>query len=110
MSATARATSQTRAIGYFRRNYLPQRTDWSDWRASPLLAKSHANLPPALSHRGLSTRCRRGRAYADKLQRRGVRSGVPRVRDMVHGFVLFGGVSTRAMPRWPNAARRCARF
>ena len=32
---------------YFRGHYLPRKEDWLDWRASPLLAKSLAGLPPA---------------------------------------------------------------
>ncbi|HZE60120.1 MAG TPA: alpha/beta hydrolase [Burkholderiales bacterium] len=81
------------AIRYFRRNYLPNERDWSDWRASPLLANSHANLPPALVvTAGYDPLIDEGRAYADKLRAAGVEVAYREFADMVHGFVLFGGV------------------
>ena len=81
------------AIDYFRRHYLPRERDWSDWRASPLLAKSHANLPPALVlTAGYDPLIDEGRAYADKLRAAGVAVDYREYADMVHGFVLFGGV------------------
>ena len=81
------------AIEYFRRNYLPQERDWSDWRASPLLAKSHAGLPPArVITAGYDPLLDEGRAYADKLKAAGVAVEYREYADMVHGFVLFGGV------------------
>lgn len=81
------------AIQYFRRNYLPNERDWSDWRASPLLAKSHANLPPALViTAGYDPLLDEGRAYADTLRAAGVNVTYREYADMVHGFVLFGGV------------------
>lgn len=76
------------AMNYFRRSYLPNERDWSDWRASPLLAKSHANLPPALViTAGYDPLVDEGRAYADKLG-----ATYREYPDMVHGFILFGGV------------------
>ena len=81
------------AIQYFRRHYLPHERDWSDWHASPLLAKSHADLPPALVlTAGYDPLIDEGRAYADKLRAAGVAVDYREYADMVHGFVLFGGV------------------
>ena len=81
------------AIHYFRRNYLPRERDWSEWRASPLLAKSHANLPPAfVVTAGYDPLVDEGRAYAEKLRAAGVVVDYREYADMVHGFVLFGGV------------------
>ena len=81
------------AIQYFRRAYLPQERDWLDWRASPLLAKSHANLPPAfVITAGFDPLLDEGRAYADKLRAAGVEVAYREYADMVHGFMLFGGV------------------
>ena len=81
------------SIGFFRRSYLPNEKDWTDWRASPLLAKSHANLPPALviaaGYDPLVDECR---AYADKLRAAGAQATYREFTDMVHGFILFGGV------------------
>jgi acetyl esterase len=78
---------------YFRRAYLPHDKDWTDWRASPLLAKSHANLPPALViTAGYDPLLDEGRAYADRLRAAGVKVSYREFADMIHGFVLFGGV------------------
>jgi len=81
------------AIQYFRRHYLTHERDWSDWQASPLLAKSHADLPSALVlTAGYDPLIDEGRAYADKLRAAGVAVDYREYADMVHGFVLFGGV------------------
>lgn len=81
------------AIEYFRRAYLPEAVDWTDWRASPVLAKSHANLPPALViTAGYDPLLDEGRAYAERLKAAGVRVEYREYADMVHGFILFGGV------------------
>ena len=81
------------SMHYFRRNYLPNERDWNDWRASPLLAKNHANLPPALViTAGYDPLLDEGRAYADKLRAAGVKVAYREFADMVHGFILFGGV------------------
>ena len=37
-----------KSIEYFRAHYLPNPKDYLDWRASPLLARSLAGLPPAV--------------------------------------------------------------
>jgi acetyl esterase len=81
------------AMLYFRHAYLPKENDWTDWRASPLLAKSLANLPPALViTAGYDPLLDEGRAYADKLRAAGVQVAYREFADMVHGFILFGGV------------------
>ena len=81
------------AMQYFRRNYLPNERDWSDWRASPLLAKSHANLPPAfVITAGYDPLIDEGRAYADRLRAAGAKVEYREFAGMVHGFILFGGV------------------
>jgi acetyl esterase len=78
---------------YFRRAYLPHDKDWTDWRASPLLAKSHGNLPPALViTAGYDPLLDEGRAYADRLRAAGVKVSYREFADMIHGFVLFGGM------------------
>jgi len=81
------------AIKYFRGHYLPAERDWLDWRASPLLAQSHAGLPPALViTAGYDPLRDEGSAYADKLRAAGVKVAYREYADMVHGFLLFGGV------------------
>jgi acetyl esterase len=81
------------AIEYFRGCYLPERKDWTDWRASPLLSPDHSGLPPAfVLTAGYDPLVDEGRAYADALSKAGVEVAYREYADMVHGFVLFGGV------------------
>jgi acetyl esterase len=81
------------AIEYFRGCYLPNRKDWTDWRASPLLASDHSSLPPAfVLTAGYDPLVDEGRAYADALAKAGADVTYREYADMVHGFVLFGGV------------------
>jgi acetyl esterase len=81
------------AIEYFRGCYLPNRKDWADWRASPLLAENHASLPPTfVLTAGYDPLLDEGRAYAEALAKAGVEVAYREYADMVHGFVLFGGV------------------
>ena len=80
-------------IEFFSRCYLPDRRTLTDWRASPLLAPSLAGLPPALVlTAGYDPLLDEGRAYAERLQREGVAVQYREHADMVHGFLLFGGV------------------
>jgi acetyl esterase len=81
------------AIRFFRAGYLPDPKDRTDWRASPLLASSHAGLPPAfVLTAGYDPLVDEGRAYAERLAAAGVEVSYREYSDMVHGFVLFGGV------------------
>jgi acetyl esterase len=81
------------AINFFRACYVPRREDWLDWRASPLLAASHAGLPPAfVLTAGYDPLLDEGRAYAERLAEAGVEVAYREYGDMVHGFLLFGGV------------------
>ena len=81
------------AIEFFRRCYLPEKEHWTDWRASPLLAASHAGLPPAfVITAGYDPLRDEGREYAERLARAGVEVAYRDYGDMVHGFLLFGGV------------------
>jgi acetyl esterase len=80
-------------IRFFREAYLPDEKDRTDWRASPLLAASHAGLPPAfVLTAGYDPLVDEGRAYAERLAKAGVEVGYREYSDMVHGFLLFGGV------------------
>ena len=77
----------------FRANYLPHSADYADWRASPALAKSHAGLPRAyILTAGFDPLLDEGRQYADLLARAGVEVTYREYPDMIHGFVLMGGV------------------
>ncbi len=80
-------------MNYFRGHYLPEEVDWLDWRASPLLASSLAGVPPAhVLTAGYDPLVDEGRAYADRLASEGVKTTYKDYPDMVHGFLLMGGV------------------
>lgn len=71
----------------FRANYLPDPAAYTDWRASPLRAASHAGLPPALvltaSHDPLVDE---SRAYAERLRAAGVACDYVEFPGLIHGF------------------------
>ena len=81
-----------KVMNYFRGHYLPNDADWLDWRASPLLASSLAGLPPAyLITAGYDPLVDEGRAFAERLEKEGVKVSYVDYPDMVHGFLLMGG-------------------
>jgi len=97
-------------ILFFRAGYLPDPKDRTDWRASPLLAASHANLPPALViTAGYDPLVDEGEAYAERLATSGVEVAYRRFPDMVHGFVLFGGVVDAANAALGECCERLSR-
>jgi acetyl esterase len=80
-------------MAYFQGQYLPRKADLVDWRASPLLAKSLAGLPSVyLITAGYDPLVDEGRAYAERLAKDGVDVAYREYPDMIHGFILFGGV------------------
>jgi acetyl esterase len=82
-----------KGMDYFRGHYLPNEVDWLDWRASPLLAASLAGLPDAyVMTAGYDPLADEGQAYAERLAREGTRTQYESYPDMVHGFLLMGGV------------------
>ena len=82
-----------KSMEYFRGHYLPRKEDWLDWRASPLLAKSLAELPPAyVITAGYDPLLDEGRAYAERLKEEGVATEYREYADMVHGFITMGRV------------------
>lgn len=84
---------ERQGIEFFRRCYLPNAQDHADWRASPLLAGSHIGLPPALViTAGYDPLLDEGRSYAERLRAAGVEVACREYADMVHGFLLMGGV------------------
>jgi hypothetical protein len=94
-------------INFFRAAYLPHAKDYDDWRASPLLAASHAKLPPAfVLTAGYDPLVDEGRAYAERLAAAGVEVAYQDYPDMVHGFVLFGGVLDTANAAIAECCRR----
>lgn len=95
---------------YFRGHYLPRKEDWLDWRASPLLAKSLAKLPPAfVMTAGFDPLRDEGRAYAERLKKEGVPTEYREYSDMVHGFITMGRVldtANAALGECAQALRR----
>jgi len=82
-----------KSMEYFQAQYLPRREDFTDWRASPLLAKSLAGLPPAhVLTAGFDPLLDEGREYAERMAKAGVEVSYREYGDMVHGFILMGGV------------------
>jgi len=78
---------------YFRSHYLPDPKDWLDWRASPLLAKSLAKLPPAfVLTAGFDPLVDEGKEYAERMRKEGVKVEYRNYPDMVHGFITMGRV------------------
>ena len=82
-----------KGMHYFRGHYLPNEKDWLDWRASPLLAKSLAKLPPAfVLTAGFDPLVDEGREYAERMRKEGVQVEYKNYADMVHGFITMGRV------------------
>ncbi len=84
----------TRAgMQWFVAHYLRNDGDKADWRASPLMASSLENLPPALViTAGFDPLCDEGEAYAAALRKAGVRVAHERFEGQIHGFVSMGRI------------------
>ena len=88
-------TSDTMA--YFTGHYLPDRAQYDDWRASPLLHPDLSNLPPALVlTAGFDPLRDEGRAYAERLTASGSRASYVCFDREIHGFILMGKVLDEA--------------
>lgn len=91
-------------IDYFQGHYLDA-AQYTDWRASPLLAASHAGLPPALVlTAGYDPLRDEGLAYADRLSAASVPTQYVCFARQIHGFILMGRVIDEAN----TAVRLCA--
>lgn len=85
------------SMQWFRDQYLRGSEDVVDWRASPLLAASHAGLPPAyVVTAGFDPLVDEGRAYAEKLIASGVQVTHENYEGMIHGFFGMSGILTTA--------------
>lgn len=88
-------TSDT--IAYFRGHYIADPSDYTDWRASPLLHTDHSRLPPALVlTAGFDPLRDEGREYADKLSGAGTPAQYVCFERQIHGFVTMGRVLDEA--------------
>ena len=85
------------SMQYYRGHYLPDAGSWLDWRASPLLAPSHAGLPPALVlTAGYDPLRDEGRQYADRLSAAGVAAQYVCFERQIHGFITMSRVLDEA--------------
>lgn len=85
------------SIAYYRGHYIPERSGWSDWRASPLLAAELSRLPPALVlTAGFDPLRDEGRQYADALSAAGNRVQYVCFERQVHGFITMSRVLDEA--------------
>lgn len=77
--------------------YVPDEAARRDWRASPLLARSHAGLAPALVLlAGYDPLYAEGEVYAERLKAAGVPVTVARYPGQLHGFVSNAKVMPKA--------------
>ena len=73
-------------------HYLPSGVDINDPRLSPLRAPDLSGLPPALIHTaGFDLLCDEGKAYADALERAGVKVRHVCHEHMIHHFYAMAG-------------------
>ncbi len=76
---------------YFRDHYLPDRSDWENPLASPLLAEDLAGLAPALVvTAGFDPLRDDAVHYAEALRQAGVAVEERRYDDQIHGFMSMG--------------------
>ena len=86
------------SIAYYRGHYINEPAQWSDWRASPLLAPSLAGLPPALViTAGYDPLRDEGRQYADALSAAGNRVQYVCFERQIHGFITMSRVLDEAL-------------
>ncbi|MBV9922448.1 MAG: alpha/beta hydrolase fold domain-containing protein, partial [Pseudonocardia sp.] len=97
---------QRASMRWYWGHYLDGATDTPDWRASPLRAASHADLPPAFIATAEFDPLRDdGRLYADKLRNDGVKVTYNNYEGMIHGFYWMQGVVDRARDLHADIAR-----
>jgi acetyl esterase len=85
------------SVAYYRGHYIPDAAQWSDWRASPLLAADHSRLPPALVlTAGFDPLRDEGRQYADALSGAGTPTQYVCFERQIHGFITMGRVLDEA--------------
>lgn len=86
-----------KTMDWFFDRYCRTDADKTDWRAAPLLAASHANLPPALVVvGGYDPLHDEGVDYADKMNAAGSKAEVFDMPGQIHGFLTMNKIITEA--------------
>ena len=97
--ATDGMTITPATMRYFLDHYLPNGSDRSDWRASPLRAPTLAGLPPALvltcGHDPLRDE---GQRYAERLTAENVPVTTLHFSDQTHGMLTMSKVMGATSP------------
>ncbi len=84
-------------MDWFRAQYLPDIIDRRNPYASPLLARSHRNLPRAVVITAQFDPLRdEGEAYAEKLKQAGLPVLLKRYDGMIHGFISMDLIVSQA--------------
>jgi len=97
------------SMAYFFRYFMGDTGDRTDWRASPLKAKDHSGLPPALVlTAGYDPLKDEGLAYAEKLNASGVEANYSCYNGMLHGFLTMDGIIDMADEAIGEIAREVA--
>ena len=85
------------SMDYYHDHYLPDPALDADWRASPLLAASHAGLPPAfVLTAGYDPLRDEGLQYAQALSAAGTSATLVNFERQIHGFITMGRVIDEA--------------
>jgi acetyl esterase len=85
------------SITYFHDHYITEAAHDLDWRASPLLHRDLATLPPALVlTAGYDPLRDEGLAYAEALTQAGNRASYVCFERQIHGFITMGRVLDEA--------------
>ncbi len=92
-------------ISYFFEQYIPLRSQRSDWRFAPLLADDHAGVAPAwLGLAEIDPLVDEGVAYADALRMAHVPVDLEIYPGVVHGFIQWGRAIPEALQCHQDAA------
>ncbi|MEU4391295.1 alpha/beta hydrolase [Kribbella sp. NPDC023855] len=93
------------SVNWYWKHYLADESDGTNPLASPLLASSHAGLPPALVITAEFDPLRdEGEFYAEKLYAAGVPTEMVRYNGMIHGFYTMSGVLDTARQALADSA------
>ena len=92
-------------IDYFFEQYIPTRSERTDWRFAPLLADDHSGVAPAwMGLAEIDPLVDEGVAYADALRMAGVDVDLEIYQGVVHGFIQWGRTLPEALQAHEHAA------